>query len=159
VFVEESRSWPRALAGGVAGTTAMTLALALEAKFLPSEDGLIDYDSSDHVVIAACAVLRRPVPRSRRGRRRIFRLVHWGYGSAVALAYVPIRRRSRSDVSAAVAFGAGCQAMALTLFPTLGKTPPPWRWQARVLLSSVSIHALYAATVARCTGQVVPRRT
>ncbi len=146
--MERIGPWLRALCGGLAGTTAMTAALALETKYFPSDDGLIDYDSSDHVVIAACAVLRRPVPRSRRGRRRIFRLVHWGYGSAVALAYVPIRRRSRTDLQAAVTFGVGCQAMALTLFPTLGKTPPPWRWQRRVLASSLSIHALYVATVA-----------
>lgn len=146
--MERIGPWLRALFGGLAGTTAMTAALALETKYFPSDDGLIDYDGSDHVVIAACAVLRRPVPRSRRGRRRIFRLVHWGYGSAVALAYVPIRRHSRSDLRAAVTFGVGCQAMALTLFPTLGKTPPPWRWQRRVLASSLSIHALYVATVA-----------
>lgn len=147
--MERIRACVRALAAGLSATTAMTIALAAEARFLPSDDGLIDYDSSDHVVVAACTLLRRPVPRSRRGRRRIFRLVHWGYGSAVALAYLPVRGRSSSDPRAALAFGAGCQAMAMTLFPTLGRTPPPWRWQPRVLLSSVTIHALYAAVVAR----------
>lgn len=146
--MEPNLPWLRALGGGIAGTTAMTAALALEAKYFPSEDGLIDYDSSDHVVTAACTLLSRPVPRSRRGRRRIFRLVHWGYGSAVALAYVPIRRHSSSQPVAAARFGLGCQAMAFTLFPTLGGTPPPWRWQRRVIASSLSIHALYVAVVA-----------
>jgi hypothetical protein len=35
-----------------------------------------------------------------------------------------------------------------TLFPLLGKTPPPWRWPADVLATSVGTHAAYVTAVA-----------
>ena len=140
--------WLRALAGGVTGTAVMTAALAAETRMVGRDGRLVDYDGTDHVVTAACRVLHRRVPRTARGRRTIFLQVHWGYGSAVALAYVPLRRRLPTGPGAAITFYAGCQAMAMTLFPTLGETPAPWRWPVRVLASSLTLHALYAATVA-----------
>jgi len=36
----------------------------------------------------------------------------------------------------------------LTPFPLLGHTPPPWRWPADVLATSVGTHAAYVAAVA-----------
>jgi hypothetical protein len=140
-------AWTSALAGGVAGTTVMSAALAAETALRPNSDGPVDYDASDHVVIAACRVVGRRPPHSRRAKRRIFNTVHWGYGSAVALAYEPLRRATGNDVAAGAVFYVGCQSMALVLFPTLGATPPPWRWKREVLLSSFAVHALYAATV------------
>ena len=141
------RPWLTAWVGGLAGTAVMTAAIAAETALRPDSDGPVDYDASDHVVQAAATVLRRPQPRTARGRRRLFNVVHWGYGSAVALAYVPLRRRVDSDLGAGVAFYLGCQAMALTLFPTVGGTPPPWRWKRELLVSSFTVHALYAAAV------------
>ena len=141
------KPWASALLGGVAGTTAMSAALAAETLLRPNSDGPVDYDASEHVVIAACRAVGRRPPRSERAKRRIFTAVHWGYGSAVALAYEPLRRGTNNDAVAGVVFYAGCQTMALVLFPTLGGTPPPWRWKREVLLSSLSVHALYVATV------------
>jgi hypothetical protein len=137
----------------------MTAALAAESRWLPNPDGPVDYDASDHVVIAASKVLRRPVPRSHRGKRRVFNVVHWGYGSAVALEYEALRRALGSDAKAAGAFYALCQAMAFTLFPTLGETPPPWRWKRELLISSCSVHALYVASVVAVsrTGRSAPQ--
>lgn len=151
------RPWLAAWLGGLAGTAVMTAAIAAETALRPSSDGPVDYDASDHVVQAASAVLRRPPPRSERGRRRLFNVVHWGYGSAVGLAYEPLRRRA-GDGRAAAMFYAGCQAMALTLFPTLGGTPPPWRWKRELLVSSFTVHAMYAATVATVSraGRTAP---
>jgi hypothetical protein len=126
----------------------MSLALAAETALRPASEGPVDYDASEHVVIAAANAFGRRPPRSARGRRRVFAIVHWGYGSAVALAYEPLRRGLRSETEAAVVFYLGCQAMALTLFPTLGDTPPPWRWRRELLISSFTVHALYVATVA-----------
>jgi hypothetical protein len=125
----------------------MSAALAAETALRPNSAGPVDYDASEHVVIAACRAVGRRPPRSARANRRIFFAVHWGYGSAVALGYEPLRRLARSDARAGAVFYAGCQSMALTLFPTLGGTPPPWRWKREVLLSSFTVHALYAGTV------------
>jgi hypothetical protein len=36
----------------------------------------------------------------------------------------------------------------LSLFPLLGKTPPPWKWPPDVLMTSVGTHAAYVLTVA-----------
>lgn len=142
-----ARPWLGALLGGVAGTTVMSAALAAETALRPNSEGPVDYDASEHVVIAACRVVGRRPPRSVGARRLIFNTVHWGYGSAVALAYEPLRRATANDAVAGAVFYAGCQSMALALFPTLGGTPPPWRWKREVLVSSFAVHALYAATV------------
>lgn len=140
-------AWTSALLGGVAGTAVMTASLAAETALRHESDGPVDYDASEHVVIAACRVVGRRPPPSVRARRRIFNAVHWGYGSAVAVAYVPLRRATGNDAAAGALFYTGCQTMALVLFPTLGGTPPPWRWKREVLFSSFAVHALYVATV------------
>ena len=36
----------------------------------------------------------------------------------------------------------------LSLFPLLGRTPPPWRWPADVLATSFATHVAYVAGVA-----------
>ena len=35
-----------------------------------------------------------------------------------------------------------------SLFPLLGKTPPPWRWPADVMMTSLGTHAAYVIGVA-----------
>ncbi len=50
-------------------------------------------------------------------------------------------------------FYLACQTMAMTLFPTLGGTAPPWRWRRSILVSSLLQHLLYALTV--CGADVV----
>jgi uncharacterized membrane protein YagU involved in acid resistance len=35
-----------------------------------------------------------------------------------------------------------------TLFPVLGRTPPPWRWPADVLATSIGTHVVYVTAVA-----------
>ena len=125
----------------------MTASLAVHAKFWPGHDGLIDYDASEHVTIAASKLLRKK-PRTAGQRRLLFNVVHWGYGSAVAVEYDGLRRRLGSEPEAALVFYLACQTMAFVLFPLLGETPPPWRWRRAVVLSSLGEHALYVATVA-----------
>ncbi|HEY2226105.1 hypothetical protein [Actinomycetospora sp.] len=111
---------------------------------------ILDYDDSDHVVVAASAVLRRVsgwAPRGPRGRRALFWLVHWGYGSAVGAAHAELRHRL-GEPAAGPVFFVGCETMALSLFPLLGETPAPWRWGPRLLTVSLAQHAVYAGTVA-----------
>ena len=45
----------------------------------------------------------------------------------------------------------------LTLFPLLGRTPPPWRWPPDMLATSLGTHAAYVAAVAAVDDAV--RRT
>ena len=106
--------------------------------------GVEDGDREESSAAAAVLHFR---PRSRAGRTALFLLVHWGYGSAVGAAYPALRTGLRSRPQAAAIFYFGCQMMAMTLFPTLGGTPPPWLWRRSVLLSSLAQHAIYAATV------------
>ena len=112
---------------------------------------ILDYDQSDHVVVAASTVLQRVIgwaPRSPDARRVLFWMVHWGYGSVVGAAHAELRHRLGGEPAAGTAFFVGCEVMALSLFPVVGGTPVPWRWGARLLTVSVVQHAVYAGTVA-----------
>jgi hypothetical protein len=73
--------------------------------------------------------------------------LRWGYGSAFGLWHGLLRRRMR-DPGAALAFGATLLTATFTLFPLLGRTPPPWRWPPDVLATSIATHVAYVATVA-----------
>lgn len=125
----------------------MSASIAIQRRVRTSDDGLIDYDASDHVVVAASKFIRWD-PSTENGRRAFFYLVHFGYGSIVALEYERLRRELGSEPRAMAAFFAACQTMALTVFPLLGDTPAPWRWRRDLLVTSVAQHALYASTVA-----------
>lgn len=144
------------LASGLIGTIAMTLTLCAERRARRHATGPVDYDASPHVVTAASTVLRW-TPETDAQRRALFLVVHWGYGSAVGLAYPPLRK-ALHDTTATAVFYAGCQTMAMTLFPTLGGTPPPWRWKPSILLSSLTQHAVYAATVGIATRRIQSHR-
>ena len=112
---------------------------------------ILDYDDSDHVVVAAATMLqsglRLGAALSPGARRALFWLVHWGYGSAVGAA-TPSCGPASGSRRPGLAFLVGCQTMALSLFPLLGDTPVPWRWGPRLLTVSIAQHAVYAAAVA-----------
>jgi hypothetical protein len=144
---------------GAAGTAAMTTSAHLNRVRYARRHGLapseiteiLDYDDSEYVVIAASTLLRGVVgraPASDGGRRALFLVVHWGYGSAVGIAHAALRRYVVREPLAGSLFFLGCQAMCLTLFPVLGGTPVPWRWQRSVMTTSVGQHVLYSAVVA-----------
>lgn len=147
----------RGVVAGLAGTTVMTGTLKAEQVARRRSPGPVDYDASPHVVTAAASVLHYR-PRTRAGRTALFLLVHWGYGSAVGAGYPALRATLGDAPRAAAVFYLGCQSMAMTLFPTLGGTPPPWRWRRDILLSSLVQHAVYAVTVS-ATDEVLSRRT
>jgi hypothetical protein len=152
----------RALVTGVAGTGAMTVAGTVHAAALGRAPGfvddhdvldILDYDSSAYVPLAAATLLRLP-PLSSRQRRLLFHIVHWGYGSVVGSCYTPLARRLGRRRAAAVMV-VGTQAMAFTLFPLLGGTPPPWRWRRDQIATSVVQHAVYTCGVA-CAARLLP---
>lgn len=147
---------------GAAGTAAMTATgrayrevYARRRGKAPSEiTEILDYDDSDHVVVAAATLLRAVsgrAPESPGARRALFWLVHWGYGSAVGVAHAELRHRHGEPV-AGIAFFVGCQTMALSLFPVLGDTPVPWRWTPRLATVSFLQHVVYAAAVSAADG-------
>lgn len=146
-FAGARRLAAEGLAAGFVGTCCMTATRWLERRLRSDEAGPVDYDASGHVVTAAANALRWH-PGNRAQRRALFLIVHWGYGSAVGIAYPPLLRSLCDDRLATSVFYVGCQSMAFTLFPTLGETPPPWRWRGDVLASSLAQHAVYAISVA-----------
>jgi hypothetical protein len=148
----------RGIGLGAAGTGAMTLVAAAHAwarggplGFVEGHEtmdavDIVDFDSSAYVPLAAATLLRLP-PLTPERRRALFYLVHWGYGSAVGLCYPPLALRFGRR-KAAVTMLVGTQAMAFTLFPLLGGTPPPWRWRLDQILTSLVQHAIYTGGVA-----------
>jgi hypothetical protein len=73
--------------------------------------------------------------------------LRWSYGSAFGLWHGTLRR-VLSEPWAALGFAATLMTATFTLFPLLGRTPPPWRWHADVLATSLATHATYVTAVA-----------
>jgi hypothetical protein len=73
--------------------------------------------------------------------------LRWSYGSAFGLWHGLLRRRV-GEPWASAAFGATLMTATLTLFPLLGRTPPPWRWPPSVIATAFGTHAAYVGAVA-----------
>jgi hypothetical protein len=149
----------RGVLAGAAGTTVMTATAHLHRRVYARRHGIevsqidriIDYDDSEYVITAASTVLGSVLgwrPRTPAGRSALFALVHWGYGSAVGVGHLGLRRLIGREPAAGLAFYVGCQVMALGLFPVLGDTPVPWRWERDLLVTSIVQHGIYAGVVA-----------
>lgn len=148
--------WPvRSVIAGAAGTTAMTLAYAAEHRLRPQVAGSLDYDDSLVPGQIVASVLRLD-DVSERGAAELGAALKWGYGSAFGLWH-GILRRFLPEPWAALIFGATLMTATFTLFPVLGKTPPPWRWPPDVLATSLGTHAAYVITVALVDDVLDPR--
>ena len=140
--------WPlRSVIGGAAGTAAMTLAYALERRLRPRFKGPLDYDDSlvPGRIVAGIMHLGQVTDREDEDLGLSLR---WGYGSAFGLWHGLLRREGIAEPWAAALFGGTLMSATLSLFPLLGRTPPPWRWPASVLATSFATHAAYVAAVA-----------
>jgi uncharacterized membrane protein YagU involved in acid resistance len=82
--------------------------------------------------------------------------LRWSYGSVFGLWHGLLRRRL-AEPWASAAFGATLMTATLTLFPLLGRTPPPWRWPADVIATSFGTHAVYVGAVA-AAGEILQSR-
>ena len=49
-------------------------------------------------------------------------------------------------------FGSVLMTATFSLFPLLGRTPPPWRWPPDVIATSIGTHVAYVAAVAAADG-------
>ncbi|HXS45382.1 MAG TPA: hypothetical protein VN751_12205 [Solirubrobacteraceae bacterium] len=140
-------SWPlRSIAAGAAGTTALTLAYALERRLRPAHRGPLDFDDSLVPGRIVASVMHLPAVTAREDHELGLAL-RWGYGSAFGLFHGVLRRRLREPWASA-AFGGTLMSATVSLFPLLGHTPPPWRWPRDVVATSVGTHVAYVTAVA-----------
>lgn len=139
--------WPvRSVLAGTAGTTAMTLAYESERRLRKQHRGPLDYDDSlvPGRIVANIMHLSGVTDRE---EEDLGLLLRWSYGSAFGIWHGLLRRRVR-EPWAAVAFGATLMTATFTLFPLLGRTPPPWRWRGDVMVTSVATHLAYVTALA-----------
>ena len=139
--------WPvRSLLAGAAGTATMTLAYLGEHRLRETRRGPLDYDDSLVPGRIVAGVMHLPGVTDREDRE-LGLLLRWSYGSAFGLWHGALRRVLHEPWASA-AFGGTLMTATLTLFPLLGRTPPPWRWPGDVLATSIGTHAAYVAAVA-----------
>jgi uncharacterized membrane protein YagU involved in acid resistance len=124
----------------------MTLAYKAEHRLRRGVRGALDYDDSlvPGQIVAAVMHLSHVTDRE---ERDLGLLLRWSYGSAFGVWHGTLRRIVR-EPWASVAFGATLMTATLTLFPLLGRTPPPWRWPADVMATSIGTHVAYVSAVA-----------
>lgn len=145
--------WPlRSVAAGTAGTAALTLAYDAERRLRRNHHGPLDYDDSlvPGQIVASIMHLGKV---SAREDEDLGLALRWGYGSAFGIWHGLLRRRVR-EPWASLLFGATLMTATLSLFPLLGRTPPPWRWPADVMATAFGTHAAYVAAVAVVDDQL-----
>ncbi len=139
--------WPIAgVIAGVAGTATMTLAYKLEHRLRPRVRGALDYDDSLVPGTIVANVLHLPSVTDRE-EAELGTLLRWGYGSAFGMFHGALRR-VLPEPWASVIFGGTLMTATLSLFPLMGRTPPPWRWPADVLATAFGTHVAYVTGVA-----------
>jgi hypothetical protein len=139
--------WPlRSILAGSAGTATMTMAYEIERRVRRRHRGPLDYDDSlvPGEIVASIMHLGHVTGRE---ENELGLGLRWSYGSVFGIWHGLLRRRM-GEPWASAAFGATLMTATLSLFPLLGRTPPPWRWPADVMGTAVGTHAAYVAAVA-----------
>src|ERR1700742_4110381 len=135
----------RSVLAGTAGTAALTLAYGTERRLRRGAPADLDYDDS-LVPGQICASVMHLPHVTAREEHELGVFVRWSYGSVFGVWHGTLRRMV-PEPWASVGFGATLMAATLTLFPLLGRTPPPWRWPADVIATSLATHVAYVAAV------------
>ena len=139
--------WPvRSIIAGAAGTAAMTLAYSTEHRVRPQVEGSLDYDDSLVPGQIVASILHLPSVTDKE-EWELGMALRWGYGSAFGIFH-GLLRRTVGEPWASLIFGGTLMSATLSLFPLLGRTPPPWRWSPDVLATAFGTHVVYVATVA-----------
>ncbi len=133
----------RSIAAGTAGTAAMTLAYGTERRLRRNHRGPLDYDDSlvPGQIVGSIMHLGHVTARE---ENELGLALRWGYGSAFGMWHGLLRRHIAEPWASAV-FGGTLMSATLTLFPLLGRTPPPWRWPPDVMATAVGTHVAYVA--------------
>ena len=144
-------SWPvRSVLAGSAGTATLTAAYAAEHHVRTNIKGQLDYDDGlvPGQIVASVMHLRQVTHKE---EHELGLMLRWSYGSAFGLLHGALRR-AKGEPFASVVFGSVLMTATFSLFPLLGRTPPPWRWPPDVLATSVGTHVAYVAAVALTDG-------
>lgn len=139
--------WPiRSTLAGTAGTAAMTLAYATERRLRHNHRGPLDYDDSliPGQIVASIMHLGHVTDRE---ENELGLGLRWSYGSAFGIWHGLLRRRLSEPWPTLCFFGTLMSA-TLSLFPLLGRTPPPWRWPPDVMATAVGTHVAYVVAAA-----------
>jgi hypothetical protein len=136
----------RSVVAGTAGTATLTLAYRTEHRLRRGVTGALDYDDSLVPGQIVAAVMHLPHVTARE-EHELGVFVRWSYGSVFGVWHGMLRR-SVPEPWASVGFGATLMTATLTLFPLLGRTPPPWRWPADVMATCIGTHVAYVSAVA-----------
>jgi hypothetical protein len=149
-------AWPlRSIIAGAAGTTALTLAYDIERRLRPRHRGPLDYDDSLVPGTIVASIMHLPHVTAREDEDLGLAL-RWGYGSAFGLWHGILRRHVREPWASAI-FGGTLMSATFSLFPLLGRTPPPSRWPPDVMATCLMTHAAYVSAVA-ATDDLARRR-
>ena len=117
-----------------------------ERRLRRRSKGPLDYDDSLVPGEIVASVMHLPHVTAREDRE-LGLILRWSYGSVFGVWHGVLRRRV-PEPWASVGFGATLMTATLTLFPLLGRTPPPWRWPPDTLATSLGTHVAYVAAVA-----------
>jgi hypothetical protein len=140
-------SWPiRSIAAGTAGTAALTLFYDVERRLRRRHRGPLDYDDSLVPGAIVASIMHLPHVTAREDNDLGLAL-RWGYGSVFGLWHGILRRRF-GEPRASLMFGATLMTATISLFPLLGRTPPPSRWPPDVMATCLASHAAYVTAVA-----------
>jgi hypothetical protein len=131
---------------GTTGTAALSLGYDVERRLRPHHRGPLDYDDSLVPGQIVASVMHLPHVTARE-ENELGLALRWSYGSVFGLWHGILRRKVGEPLASA-AFGATLMTLTLTMFPLLGRTPPPWRWPPSVLATAFATHAAYVAAVA-----------
>lgn len=142
------------MVAGTAGTAALSLWYAAERR-LRHHEGSLDYDDSLVPGRIVGSVLHLPSVTDREAAQ-LGTLLRWGYGSAFGIAH-RLLRRALPEPAASLVFGGILMSATFSLFPLMGKTPPPWRWPRDVLATSIASHVAYVTGVAVVDGVLLSR--
>lgn len=139
--------WPvRSVVAGTAGAAAMTLEYETERRIRRNHEGPLDYDDSlvPGKIVASIMNLGRVTDRE---DNELGLALRWTYGSLFGIWHGFLRRRV-PEPWASVLFGGTLMTATFSLFPLLGRTPPPRKWPADVMATCVGSHAAYVLGVA-----------
>jgi hypothetical protein len=136
----------RSVVAGTAGTAAMTLTYAAERRLRHRPTAPLDYDDSLVPGQIVAGIMHLPHVTARE-EHDLGLLLRWSYGSVFGLWHGTLRRRL-PEPWASLGFGATLMTATLTLFPLLGRTPPPRRWPPDVMATCLGTHAAYVTAVA-----------
>jgi len=140
-------AWPiRSVLAGTAGTATMSAAYTAEHHVRTRVRGQLDYDDGlvPGQIVATVMHLRQVTHKE---EHELGLILRWSYGSAFGLLHGALRRTVGEPI-ASVVFGSVLMSATFSLFPLLGRTPPPWRWPPDVIATSIGTHVAYVAAVA-----------